>query len=128
MSGLALALASISVAVASGWLWFRRMNAVSIPRNLTGFQAAFAAAFALAVGAFANTPGVVGGVLAGAGALVGFLYLAISFTGYQSRHEAKVAVGKPLIDFTAPDADGQPFTLSSLPDGAILLKFFRGHW
>lgn len=39
-----------------------------------------------------------------------------------------VAVGDPFTDFTAPDADGHPFTLSSLTGQPILLKFFRGHW
>ncbi len=40
----------------------------------------------------------------------------------------RVAVGDPYIDFTAPDADGNAFTLSSLDGTPILLKFFRGHW
>ena len=40
----------------------------------------------------------------------------------------RVAVGEPAIDFTATDADGKTFTLSSFRGSPVLLKFFRGHW
>jgi peroxiredoxin len=39
-----------------------------------------------------------------------------------------VALGQPIPEFTAPDAEGQPFALSSLHGRPYLLKFFRGHW
>lgn len=39
-----------------------------------------------------------------------------------------VKVGAPILDFTARDANGNDFALSSLSGGPFLLKFFRGHW
>jgi peroxiredoxin len=46
----------------------------------------------------------------------------------QSRNVPRVAVGAPILDFTAPDEHGRPFRLSSLAGRPILLKLFRGHW
>jgi peroxiredoxin len=33
-----------------------------------------------------------------------------------------------VVSFSAPDADGREFDLSSLAGRPFLLKFFRGHW
>jgi cytochrome oxidase Cu insertion factor (SCO1/SenC/PrrC family) len=37
-------------------------------------------------------------------------------------------VGKPAPDFTLPDQDGKPFTLSSLRGAPVVLIFYRGYW
>jgi len=39
-----------------------------------------------------------------------------------------VRVGGPILDFSAPDENGEPFALASLRGRPYLLKFFRGHW
>lgn len=50
------------------------------------------------------------------------------FAAEQPANRIAVAVGEPIIDFTAIDADGQPFDLASLRGTPFLLKFYRGHW
>ena len=56
------------------------------------------------------------------------LFLILNFTGYQNRKEPAVRLGERILDFTALDAEGKPFSVSSLHGRAFLLKFFRGHW
>jgi len=36
--------------------------------------------------------------------------------------------GNPVPDFTLPDQDGKPFTLSSLRGAPVVLIFYRGYW
>jgi len=42
--------------------------------------------------------------------------------------DLKVAVGDPLLAFTATTADGKPFHSDEFAGKRILLKFFRGGW
>ena len=37
-------------------------------------------------------------------------------------------VGNLAPDFTLPDQDGKPFTLSSLRGAPVVLIFYRGYW
>ncbi len=37
-------------------------------------------------------------------------------------------VGKLAPDFTLPDQDGKPLTLSSLRGAPVVLIFYRGYW
>ena len=78
--------------------------------------------------AFARGPGLAGGIAAGLALGGGGLFLLLQVLGQQSRRTPTVAVGQPILDFTAPDADGRPFALASLRGRPYLLKFFRGHW
>ena len=56
------------------------------------------------------------------------VFLALTVLGRQLRATPAVAVGQPMTDFTAPDAEGQPFALATLTGRPYLLKLFRGHW
>ncbi|TNE91565.1 MAG: hypothetical protein EP330_05000 [Deltaproteobacteria bacterium] len=42
--------------------------------------------------------------------------------------DLRIAVGEPMLAFTALDRHGQPFTAEDLVGRRTLFKFFRGHW
>ncbi len=43
--------------------------------------------------------------------------------------EAAMQIGDRAPDFTLPDSQGQPVSLSALlADGPVVLTFYRGHW
>ena len=52
----------------------------------------------------------------------------LSSLAIQSSQAPAVAVGQPILEFTAPDENGDIFDSASLHGKPILLKFFRGHW
>jgi hypothetical protein len=108
--------------------WFRRVKAVNIPRDRRGFMALFLAAMAMGIYAIAEGsgwPGSIGAVIA---ILVGVLNAVLRAQSKQVTGVPAVAVGHPILDFTAPDEQGQMFSLTSLKGTPFLLKFFRGHW
>lgn len=108
--------------------WFRRVKAVNIPRDRRGFMALFLAAMAMGIYALAEGSGWLGGIGAGIAILVSILYIVLRAQSKQAAAVPAVAVGQPILDFTAPDERGQMFTLASLKGTPFLLKFFRGHW
>ncbi len=59
-----------------------------------------------------------------------FLYLNFVFPKQMPQAANAPAVGKPAPDFTLPDSNGKPVTLSSLyaPGQWVLLIFYRGYW
>jgi len=69
-------------------------------------------------------------VRAVAGVQVVALALALwAFFGLSRLPETGVAALERAPDFTLPDQDGRPVTLSAeLAKGPVLLVFFRGHW
>ena len=128
MSGFLLA--GLAVACAAGYLALlanavRRVN-VGARRPLLNGLAVGAVVFGIA--AFLNAPGLFGGVLAGLGTLVGGVFLFLTVLAPQSKQAPAVAVGGRLLDFTAPDENGKPFSIESLHGRPVLIKFFRGHW
>ena len=56
-----------------------------------------------------------------------FFLLVLSLTR-QSNQVPAVAVGGPILDFSAQDENDREFHLADLKGKPILLKFFRGHW
>lgn len=66
-------------------------------------------------------------------ALLGlFLFYNFSFSRQLPRSEKAPGVGQPASDFTLPDKNDEPVTLSQLYGGAddrwVLLVFYRGYW
>jgi hypothetical protein len=116
------------VITAAGGLWFQRMNQVRIPRDRTAFFAAFGLGLALGVGAFAVGTDWLGGLAAGYAIAGSAIFLGLRLQSTQADAPPTVAVGRPVVSFSAPDADGREFDLSSLAGRPFLLKFFRGHW
>jgi hypothetical protein len=123
-----LAWLSALVVGTAGGLWFRRLRAVRVPEDRTGFLAAFGAGGALAVAAFVLGPGWLAGVAAGLALLGSVTFLGLNLQSTQADRTPRVAVGGPILDFSAPDADGAEFQLAQLRGKPFLLKFFRGHW
>jgi hypothetical protein len=128
MNATALGLLSFGVAAANGLAFFGRMRRVALPQNRIAHELGWAAALALGIAALAIGAGWLGGVFAVIGASLGGMMLLLRLGSAQAKNPAAVRVGGPILDFTAPDENGAPFTLSSLAGKPILLKFFRGHW
>ena len=59
-------------------------------------------------------------------ALAAFVVWALYFTIPKPAIASNV--GAPALDFTVPDQDGHPFTLSSLRGAPVVLIFYRGYW
>jgi hypothetical protein len=123
-----LGIAGLLVAVATLGLWARALVAVRVPARQGSYKAAAATAVVLGVGSlllgndgFAGTAATIALVTAGS-------YLVLAAVSGQDRREPTVAVGQPILDFQAPDDNGDAFDLSTLRGRPFLLKFFRGHW
>lgn len=128
MPGLLLACASLAITIGAFVYWLGLIQRVAIAERRWVINAALLAGLALALAAFGHGPGTIGGILAGVSLALSTVYFGLLALAGQSTQKPVIAVGVPLPDFTAPDHEGQPFTLSSLAGHPVLLKFFRGHW
>jgi len=128
VSGALLASLALAIAVGTAAEFGRRIQRVAVPARRIGFDLLFAAALALGLAAFARGVGLAAGTAAGVACAIGGVMLLVRTQSAQSRNVPRVAVGEPILDFTAPDEHGRPFRLSSLAGRPILLKLFRGHW
>jgi len=128
VSGALLASLALAIAVAAAAEFARRIRRVAVPARRIGFDLAFATALALGVAAFVRGVGFAAGAAAAVACAIGAAMLGVRLQSAQSGNRPRVAVGAPILDFTAPDEHGRPFRLSSLAGRPILLKLFRGHW
>ena len=128
MSGNLLGLLAAAVVVATGFVWFRLIGAVRIPKLRAPYFAAMGVGVALGVAGFAQGVGIAGGTAAGFAIVAGGFFVALRLQSAQETHPPAVKVGDPILDFTAADDQGKPFELASLHGRPFLLKFFRGHW
>ena len=128
MNGSILGFLALVLLAQAGFVWMRSIREVRTGERRPLVIAVMAAAVGIGALAFARGPGLAGGIAAGVAVGFGALFLVNQVVGQQSRRTPAVAVGQPILDFTAPDADGRPFQLSSLRGRPYLLKFFRGHW
>src|SRR5262245_38151241 len=128
MNGTVLGLLALALLGQAGLVWMRSIREVRTGERRPLVIAVIAAALGIAALAFARAPGALGGFAAGLTLALGGVFLANQVIGRQARRTAAVSVGGPILDFTAPDADGRPFALASLRGRPYLLKFFRGHW
>jgi hypothetical protein len=128
MTGTLLGIIALGCNLGTGFIWFRRNNAVAIPEDRTFFVLAMSLGFCLGIAAVALGPGVGGGVAAGLAILLGGMFLFTVLIGDQKGGAGEFRVGQPVPDFSAPDENGEPFELASLAGRPVLLKFFRGHW
>jgi hypothetical protein len=127
-AGDLLGIASLLLAVGTAVRWFRRAFAVRIPDDRTAWLVTFGAAAVLGIASFAAGNGTLGGIAAGFGLGIGGSMLGLRAISRQDDKRPAVAVGGPILDFSAPDENGEPFELASLRGRPFLLKFFRGHW
>lgn len=128
MSGTILGVLALLLLIQAGVVWMRLIREVRVGERRTLVLAAVAAAVGLGALALWRGPGWASGSAAVVAVGVGSLFLLLSALGRQSRGTPVVKLGAPILDFTAPDAEGKPFSLASLAGRPYLLKFFRGHW
>jgi peroxiredoxin len=128
MTGTTSGLIGAAILVVAGTRWMQLTYRAQLPKNATAYVVACSLAAALGLGAFVLGTGVLGGVAAVASMLGGLAFVALFSASGQRRLPPAVAVGDPIIDFTARDDDDRPFDLASLRGRPFLLKFFRGHW
>lgn len=128
MSGLVLGLLALALLAQAGFVWMRSIREVRTGERRPLVLLVVAGALGLGLLALVREPGWLGGLAAGLAVLGAVLFLLLQVLARQSRGAPAVAVGRPVLDFTAPAADGQPFALASLRGRPYLLKFFRGHW
>jgi len=129
MGGFFLASSAAVAAATLLVLWVRAMKQVSMGEHLRLLDSIASTATILGIVAFAGDPGIVGGVLASSGIIVGATYLGLGyFLSAQSTQAPTVSVGAPLPAFAAPDENGEMFDIASVSGSSTFLKFFRGHW
>ncbi len=128
MTGSTLGWLAFAVAIGNGIVFLQRMRRVSLRRVRFAHDLGWAAALALGIAALAQGAGWLAGAAAGVAAFSGALMLFLRLQSPQAKTTPAVRVGGPILDFTAPDENGAPFSLSSLAGKPFLLKFFRGHW
>ena len=117
-----------TVLLGFGLRWLQLMQRVQIPSNVRPHLAASATAALLGIAAFVAGVGVVGGIAAALAIVGGVAFLALYSASGQAKRTPAVAVGRPVVDFTARDDTGAAFDLAALRGTPFLLKFFRGHW
>ena len=128
MSGDLLGLLGAGVVGVTGFVWFRRIAALRVPRDRIAFFSAMGTGAALGIAAFVQGTGIPGGVGAAFAIAAGGTFLLLRLQSTQQAREPNVEVGGPILHFTAPYENGHPFDLGSLRGNPYLLKFFRGHW
>jgi hypothetical protein len=128
MSGAILGFLALALVAQAGLVWVRLIREVRVGERRPLVLLVVAAGVGLALLAFARGPGIAGGLAAGLALAAGGLFLPLQLLARQSRGVPAVTVGQPILAFSAPDAEGRPFALSSLRGRPYLLKFFRGHW
>lgn len=129
MTGDAVAVLALVVALATTVRWFVLARRVALPESRTGFVAAWLLGAALGAAALVlGTSGWFAGSPARIAILVG---LFLPFTVSISRQVATadgLALGAPLLAFQALDENEAVFDSKQLEGKPVLLKFFRGHW
>ena len=128
MTGLILACLAASLLVAMVVTWQVMIKRVSLRQGRWIVNALAVAALVLGAAAFAQSPGTLGGILAGTTIAIVVLYFGLYALKGQSVQTPAVAVGELALDFTALDHEGNGFSLSSLRGHPVLFKIFRGHW
>ena len=128
MNGGMLAGLAFGVAVGNWAVYWPKIKAMRVPLRPVGHQAVMCAAILLGLLAFMRGPGALGGLAAVLALAAAGMFLFFTLNSAMPHETPAVAVGEPILDFTAKDAAGNDFTLASLQGTPFLLKFFRGHW
>ncbi|MDJ0785381.1 MAG: hypothetical protein QNK05_01155 [Myxococcota bacterium] len=126
--GASLGFASLAVTLATATAWVVGLRAARLSGRRGLAMLGFAVALGLGVVALLSSPGTLGGIAATFGTAAGAIFLGLQTLAGQVDATPAVAVGGPILDFTAPDDQGKPFDTASLRGKPYLLKFFRGHW
>ncbi len=123
-----LAWAATALLGTAGLRWLQLMRQVRLPADATAFVLVTTVAVLLGGVGLAAGAGPAGSVAAGCTIVGGLAFLALFAASGQIAATPAVTVGGPILDFTAADDEGRPFSLAALRGRPVLLKFFRGHW
>ena len=104
------------------------MKQVRVARGRWLLRLLAGASLATASLAFVQGPDLLSGILAGVSLAVSSVFVILSSLASQSGQVPAVAVGHPMLEFSAPDENGVVFDSRELQGRPFLLKFFRGHW
>jgi len=128
VNGTSAGFLAITLVLGPGIRWLWLMQRVRIPKDRTAYVAPSIAGVLVGIFALAAQPSLAAGIAAGVAIVSGSVFAALCAASSQVAKEPAVAVGGPILDFTATDDEGRPFDLASLRGRPFLLKFFRGHW
>ena len=128
VSGSVFIIVALGIVVGTAAAYWPQIQTLRVPLRPVGYQALMVLGMLLALMGFVKDPGLLGGIAASLPILAGSLFLFITLTSRLPELRSNPGVGQPAPDFTARDADGKNFTLSSLEGRTVLLKFFRGYW
>jgi len=118
-----------ALVVALAWVgWGYLLWTVRVGERRRIFIFAMAIGCGLALAALALGTGSAGARGARFALVGGGIYLGMRLISRQDAKEAAVAVGRPIVDFSAIEDTGERFELATLRGRPFLLKFFRGHW
>ena len=119
---------ALILAVATFVVWFRKMVQVNIPDNRIVFHSLMAIAIAAGVYTWMNDAHWSANTTATLAIIAGCFWFILRAQSSQSTAPPAVTVGGEILNFSAPDEDGNTVELSSMHGNPFLLKFFRGHW
>lgn len=118
-----------AVATLGAWaVYWRQIQRVRVPLRPIIHQSVMVVGIALAILAFLQGSSLFGRGVAVVSIIAGIAFLLGTLYSRTPKRRPAVAVIQMAPDFTAKDADGNDFTLSSLRGNPVLLKFFRGKW
>jgi len=122
-----LGLLGLVIVGVTGFLWFRLIQDVAVPRNRLPYMVGFVGGGLIGLAALFQG-GIVSMIAGGVAAFAGLMFGALRLQSRQKPNEPTVGVGELMLAACAPDENGVDFDLSSLRGKPYLLKFFRGHW
>lgn len=122
-----LGLLGLLIVGMTGFVWFRLIQNVAVPRNRLPYQAGFVGGGLIGLVALYQG-GALSMLAGGVAALAGLGFGALRLQSRQQPNTPSVGVGDLMLAASAPDENGVDFNLSSLRGRPYLLKFFRGHW
>ena len=128
MTSTLTGIVALVVVIATMVTWFRKIGQVNIPANRFLFHGLMG--FSIVAGAYTWSGDAhwLGNTAATLAIVVGGLWFVLRAQSAQSRNPPAVAVGGQIINFSAPDENGNDVQLASLHGSPFLLKFYRGHW
>ena len=116
MTGTALAWIGLALVIGTGTVWFRRAQAVNLPKDRTRFVAAMVIGVLLGILAFALGTGGLAGIPAGLAVFGGGIFLLLVSISAQKGGSGKFRLGAPVPEFSAPDENGEDYRVSSAPE------------
>ena len=128
ISGSVFILVALGIVVGTVAAYWPQVKALRVPLRPVGYQALMVLGILLALMGLVKEPGLLSGMAAALAILAGGSFLFVTLTSRLPDKLPSAAVGQPAPNFSARDADGKNFTLSSLKGKTVLLKFFRGYW